>query len=177
MKRNRWVSKLVIAHVMMWGPTALVCCLQSGLHPDAPLLSYNSHLLELFKEYQKRHRLTTSSPASGARYVITHEAPGGMGNTVPGIVSAFFLALVLNRTLLVECYNYLSYLDHGGIDFRYAEQVRSSSPTLEYLYTCGMSYALLLPFFNLDRFLSFDGEAGYNLQGSACRRSVGTTGA
>lgn len=93
-----------------------------------PLVSYNSHLSKLLEKYQHWHELATSTPSSGARYIIALEASSGMGNTIPGVVSAFFLALVTNRTLLLERYNYFLYIDHGKLDFRYSEQVRMKCP-------------------------------------------------
>jgi hypothetical protein len=147
MKRYHWVSKLIFAHALIWRHTPLVSCQQSRLDYEGPLLSYESHLTGLVKEYQERHRLATSFPTTGARYIITHdEADGGVGNTMPGIVSAFFLALVTNRVLLIERCSCFSYLDHGDIDFKYKEQVWTSSSILKHAHTCGVESVLLLHF-------------------------------
>lgn len=108
------------------------------LSGNRPLLSFNTKLKILFNKYKERHVRATSSPESGARYIVTYEFDNGaLGNSYPGIISAFFLALLTNRTLLLEDGNALSHLEHDDIDFRYSEQVR-----LETSY----ARSLVLPF-------------------------------
>jgi hypothetical protein len=109
--------------VILWLLFRFVVCFSSSNGLSRPLLSYNSRLLELVEGYQQRHRRATSDPASGVRYIISTDSYGGVGNTLPGLVSAFFLALVTNRTLLVESLEYLLFFDHKGIDMSYESQV------------------------------------------------------
>eukprot|EP00884_Botryococcus_braunii_P020938 jgi/Botrbrau1/7528/Bobra.0019s0016.1 len=121
---------------------------EGAVDRNRPLLSYNSSLSSLIKSYEERHRLATSNPSSGARYIITYEERGGMGNTIPGLVTAFFLSLVTNRTLLLERYNYLVHIDHGDLDFRYSEQEKRwkawGQPAPERLWLGGGDYPKLL---------------------------------
>lgn len=87
-------------------------------------MSFNTKLRSLVNRYRERHRKATSSPTSGARYIVTYEFDNGaLGNSYPGILSAFFLALLTNRTLLIDDGNALSHLEHDDVDFRYSEQV------------------------------------------------------
>lgn len=85
---------------------------------------------DLIKDYKARHLAVTSKLVEDAKYVTTYESVrhSGLGNTLPGLVSAFFLALALNRTLLLDTPVMLQQLDTGPLDFSYANQVSFLAP-------------------------------------------------
>lgn len=109
---------LVVAIVASWAARARASI------PRRPILGNSSPLDNLLSAYKDRHKDAITNPSSGARFVVVDEVGGGtLGNSFPGIVSAFFVALMTNRTLFVTTDLAMRYLDHGDIDFRFQEQV------------------------------------------------------
>lgn len=95
-------------------------------HSHSRIYANKNNLYSSIERYEERHRDAITNPKSKARYIITYETDGGaLGNSFPGILSAFFLALLTNRVLLLEDFRALTYLKLSDMDLSYSEQVRN----------------------------------------------------
>lgn len=75
---------------------------------------------DLIRDYKARHLAITSKLVEHGKYVATNEAfYFRRRNTLPGLVSAIFLALALNKTVLLDTPVILQHFDTSPLDFSY----------------------------------------------------------